>query len=62
MDLEQTTIIVALCNHLDRMSKLSFSTSRNSFTLVIALRLPRFKPSGALGAGYRQAHAGHLKA
>ncbi len=41
--------------------RLRFSFTPSGLTLVIALRLPRFKPSGAPGAGYRQGHATRLK-
>ena len=59
LDFEQTTIIVALCNYLNRMSKVSlFSEQPDS---VIALRFLCFKPSGEPGAGSRQAHAIRLK-
>jgi hypothetical protein len=59
MDFEQTKIIVALCHHLNRTSKVSlFSEQPDS---VIALRFLCFNPSGEPGAGSRQAHAIRLK-
>jgi hypothetical protein len=59
MDFEQTTIVVALCNYLNRTSKVSlFSEQPDS---VIALRFLCFKPSGEPGAGSRQADAIRLK-
>ena len=59
MDFEQTPIIVALCNYLNRTSKVSLFSKQPDF--VIALRFLCFKPSGEPGAGSRQAHATRLR-
>ena len=59
MDSEQTKVIMALCNHFNRTSKVShFSGQPDSVT---ALRFLLFKLSGEPGAGSRQAYAISLK-
>ena len=51
MDFEQTKIIMALCDYLNRTSKVSHFPEQSDS--VIALRFLCFKPSAESGAGSR---------